>query len=81
MDYHELHGSHEVGVIYGTYILRHDRARTYRRLMRLLTLAGDPTSALQEELGVSPVQCTQRLYERIRADRPPDAPSRLPTGR
>lgn len=86
MDYHELHGNYEVGVRYGTDILRYDRARerTHRRLMRLLALAGDRTGALrqyracvcalQEELGVGPAQRTQRLYEQIRADRPPDAP-------
>ena len=88
MDYHERHGNYEVGVSYGTHILRHDRARerTHRRLMRLHALAGDRTAALrqyrvcvralQDELGVDPAQGTQRLYEQIRADRPPDA---LPT--
>lgn len=85
MDYHELHGEYEIGVHYGTFILRHDRARerTHRRLMRLRTLAGDRTGALRqyhacvcalrEELSVGPAQRTQRLYEQICADRPPVA--------
>jgi DNA-binding SARP family transcriptional activator len=80
MDYCEVYGAYEDGLMFGAKVLQHDRARerTYRRLMRLYYLAGDRTSALrqyrkcvtilQEELDVKPAESTRLLYEKIRAD-------------
>jgi DNA-binding SARP family transcriptional activator len=77
MDYCEWHQDYEVGIDYGTRILRCDRARerTHRRLMRLYSLAGDRTGALRqyescvntlkEELGVRPARRTLDLYHQI----------------
>jgi DNA-binding SARP family transcriptional activator len=85
MGYCEIHHDRdencEIGVIYGTLILRYDRARerTHRRLMRLHYLAGNRTAALRqyeqcvaalkEELDVKPTQRTTALCEQIRADK------------
>lgn len=80
MDYSEVHGAYEDGMIFGKRILQYDRARerTHRRLMRLYYLAGDRTSALRqfqkctlilkEELDVKPATSTWRVYEQIRTD-------------
>jgi len=81
MDYCEVHGAYEDGMVFGERILHYDRARerTHRRLMRLYYLAGDRTSALrqyrkcvtmlQEELEVEPAESTRLVYEMIRADK------------
>jgi len=81
MSYCEEHQEYERGLIYGTTILRYDRAResTYRQLMHLQYMADDRTGALRqyercvaalaEELGVAPDQRTQSLYKRIRDDK------------
>jgi DNA-binding SARP family transcriptional activator len=70
----------EAGLVYGSIILRYDRARerTHRRMMRLHYLAGDRTAALRqyehcvtalhEELGVKPARRTVGLHEQICAD-------------
>ncbi len=80
MDYCEAHGEYEAGLVYGTQILRYDRAceRAYRRMMRLYYRAGDRTAALrryaqcvtalEEELGVTPARRTMDLYDEIKAD-------------
>jgi DNA-binding SARP family transcriptional activator len=80
MDYCEDHREYENGLVYGTLILRLDRARerTHRRLMRLYHLEGNRTEALrqyerckvalQEELGVAPSNRTKELLEQIRMD-------------
>lgn len=80
MSYSQVHCEYEAGQIYGSTILRYDRAseRTYRRLMHLQYMAGDRTGALRqyercvtalnEELGVRPERRTRALYEQIRAD-------------
>jgi DNA-binding SARP family transcriptional activator len=81
MDYCEVWGAYEDGLMFGERILHYDRARerTHRRLMRLYYLAGDRTSALrqyrkcvtvlQEELDVQPAESTHLIYEMIRADK------------
>lgn len=81
MDYCEVHGAYEDGMVFGERILHYDRARerTHRRLMRLYYLAGDRTSALRqyrkcvtmlkEELDVEPAESTRVVYEMIRADK------------
>ena len=81
MDYCEMHGTYENGLVFGERILQYDRARerTHRRLMRLHYLAGDRTSALrqyqkcaailQEELDVEPAQTTRLVHDLIRADK------------
>ncbi len=81
MDYCELHGHYELGLTYGAFILRCDKARerTHRRLMRLHCLNGDRTAALrqyarcvrtlEEELSVKPTAHTVRLYQQIQTDR------------
>ncbi len=78
--YCETNNLYETGLVYGTCILRCDRARerTRRRLMRLHYQAGNRTAALREfqacvaalheELGVGPSKSTIALYEQIRAD-------------
>lgn len=80
MDYCETRGKYETGLVYGSRILRYDRARerTHRRLMRLHYLARDRTSALrqyercvaalEEELDVRPAKRTVALFEQIRMD-------------
>jgi DNA-binding SARP family transcriptional activator len=68
----------ELGLLYGSLILRHDRAheRTHRQMMSLQYHSGDRTAALrqyercaaalQEELGVKPDGRTSALYQQIR---------------
>lgn len=80
MNYCEAHQDYERGQIYGSLILRHDRARerTHRQLMQLYYDAGDRTAALRqykrcvvaldEELGVKPDRRTNALYRQICAD-------------
>jgi len=80
ISYSQEHCEYEAGQIYGSTILRYDRAseRTYRQLMNLQYMAGDRTGALRqyercvtaldEELGVKPERRTTALYEQIRAD-------------
>ncbi len=79
MSYYEARHDYEAGLAYGSLILRYDRARerTHQHLMRLYFLAGDRTAALRqyaqcvaalnEELGVRPVERTELLYQQIRA--------------
>lgn len=81
MSYCQRLNEYENGQLYGSTILRYDRAseRTYRQLMHLQYMAGDRTGALRqyercvtaldEELGVKPERCTTALYEQIRDDR------------
>jgi DNA-binding SARP family transcriptional activator len=81
MDACEAVQEYEAGLIYGTRILRCDRAHepTHRRLMRLHYLTGNRTAALRqyrrclaalkEELDVRPGKSTVALYEQIRTDR------------
>jgi DNA-binding SARP family transcriptional activator len=76
----EIGGEFDLGIEYGTKVLRYDwaRERTHRRLMRLYFLLGDRTAALrqfercklalQEEFGVEPTQLTLSLIEQIRSD-------------
>jgi DNA-binding SARP family transcriptional activator len=85
MAYCEAHGQYEMGIVYGTRVLRLDQARerTHRRLMRLHCLTGDRTAALRQyqrcvatlkgELGVGPTRRTRALYEQIVTDRLDDA--------
>lgn len=80
MNYCEAHHQYEMGLIYGSLILRFDRARerTHRQLMKLQHLSGDRTAALRqyercaaaldEELGVKPDKRTAALYQQIKAD-------------
>lgn len=80
MNYCEAHHQYETGLIYGSLILRLDRARerTHRQLMKLQHLSGDRTAALRqyercaaaldEELGVKPDKRTAALYQQIKAD-------------
>lgn len=77
MDYCENQGRFEEGIVYGDLILRYEpaRERTYRRLMRLYSLARDRTAALRQyercvdtlarELGVAPAASTIALYEQL----------------
>jgi len=79
MCYYEAHQKFELGLLYGSIILRYDRAheRTHRRLMNLQYLSGNRTAALRqfercvaaldEELGVRPDKHTAALYQKIRA--------------
>lgn len=90
MCYCEAKQKFEQGLLYGTLILRYDRAheRTHRRLMSLHYLSGDRTAALrqfercaaalEEELGVKPDKHTSALYQKIRADQA-DAPGHAPS--
>ena len=69
----------ELGLFYGSQILRYDRARerTHRQMMSLQYLSGDRTAALRqyercvaalrEELDVSPDKRTNALYQHIRS--------------
>lgn len=77
--YYEAHRKFELGLLYGSIILRYDRAheRTHRHLMSLQYLSGNRTAALRqfercvaaldEELGVRPDKHTTALYQKIRA--------------
>jgi DNA-binding SARP family transcriptional activator len=85
MGFCEAYEKYEDGLIFGSTILRYDRARehTHRRLMRLHYLAGNRTAALRqyehcvailkEELGVRPARSTVALHRQIRADQLHDA--------
>ena len=76
----EARGKFELGLHYGSLVLRYDRAheRTHRQLMTFQYLSGDRTAALRqfercaaalkEELGVKPDKLTAALYQKIRAD-------------
>ncbi|HEV2801587.1 MAG TPA: bacterial transcriptional activator domain-containing protein [Pyrinomonadaceae bacterium] len=80
INYCEAERDYEMGLLYGSIILRYDRARerTHRQLMHLLYMAGDRTaalrqyercvSALREELDVAPDRRTVALYQQIRLD-------------
>jgi DNA-binding SARP family transcriptional activator len=69
----------ELGLFYGSQILRYDRARerTHRQMMSLQYLSGDRTAALRqyercaaalrEELDVSPDKRTNALHQHIRS--------------
>ena len=80
MGYCEARRDYETGLLYGMRILCYDRARerTHRRLMRLHYLNGDRaaalrqfeqcSSALEDELNVSPSKGTVSIYQQILAD-------------
>ena len=80
VQYCEMHQKYELGIHYGTEILRFDQAyeRTHCQLMRLYMLTGNRTqalhqydycvNALQDELSVEPSVTTKQLYEQIRQD-------------
>lgn len=94
MGYCEANHEHEAGLSHGMQILQYDRAHeaTYRRLMRLLYLAGDRTgalrqfehcvAALKEELNVPPTERTIALFEQIRTNQLTDlnSQSTMPSG-
>lgn len=75
----EANGQFDLGLFYGSQILRYDRARerTHRQMMSLQYQSGDRTSALRqyercvaalrEELDVSPDKRTTALYQHIRS--------------
>ncbi len=92
MCYCEAHQKFELGLLYGSIILRYDRAheRTHRQLMNLQYLSGNRTAALRqfercvaaldEELGVKPDKHTTALYQKIRVtDSEPDMTAALVT--
>lgn len=76
----EAHGKFELGLHYGSLVLRYDPAheRTHRQLMNFHHLSGDRTAALRQyercaaalkdDLGVRPDKQTAALYHKIRAD-------------
>lgn len=80
IDYCEVHGEYEAGILYGVRILQHDEAREagHRALMRLYYLSGHRvealrqyqrcTSILKKELDVQPSKPTHLLYEQIKAE-------------
>jgi DNA-binding SARP family transcriptional activator len=80
MGYSEARREYETGLLYGMRILCYDRARerTHRQLMRLHYLNGDRdsalrqyeqcTTALEEELNVSPSKGTVAIYQQLLAD-------------
>jgi DNA-binding SARP family transcriptional activator len=80
--YCEATRQYERGLDYAAAVLRHDRAheQTHRQMMRLYALQGDRTAALRqyercalaldEELGVRPVELTCTLYEHIKQSDP-----------
>lgn len=75
----EFNGDYELGVEYGTQILRYDPARehTHRHLMRLKYLSGNRVGALRQyskcmsilakELDIEPSDSTQTLFKQIQA--------------
>jgi DNA-binding SARP family transcriptional activator len=81
IDYCETHQQYEMGLSYGTRVLRCEPAseRTHQQLMRLHYLAGNRTAALRqyqrceqilrEELDVTPASSTTMLYQQIREDK------------
>jgi DNA-binding SARP family transcriptional activator len=85
MNHCEARRKFELGLLYGSLILRHDRARerTHRQMMSLQYHSGDRTAALrqyercavalEEELGVKPDGRTVSLYQQIRDGRVEDA--------
>jgi DNA-binding SARP family transcriptional activator len=92
MSFCEAEGKFELGIHYGSLVLRCDRAheRTHRQLMNFQYLAGDRTgalrqfercaAALKEELGVRPDKLTSALYQKIRADQGDTSPPAAPGG-
>ncbi len=82
----EAKGKFELGLHYGSLVLRYDRAheRTHRQMMTFQYLSGDRTAALRqfercaaalkEELGVRPDKRTAALYQKIRADQGDTSP-------
>lgn len=80
ISYSEAHREYETGLLYGSLILRYDRARerTHRQLMHLQYMSGDRTAALRQyercvtalhdELDVAPDRRTVALYQQIRLD-------------
>lgn len=74
----EAHHEYEAGIEYCAQVMNYDRARehTHRQLMRLYSLAGDRSAALEQyarcaeilrtELDVLPDERTVQLYEHIR---------------
>jgi DNA-binding SARP family transcriptional activator len=88
----EAKGKFELGLHYGSLVLRHDRAheRTHRQLMTFQYLSGDRTAALRqfercaaalrEELGVRPDKLTAALYNKIRADQGDTSPPAQASG-
>lgn len=85
MKYAESKAMFETGIHYGMQALRCDGAReiTYRRLMRMCSLAGNRTGALRyynrcveslrAELEVEPTRKTRTLWQEICADQYPPA--------
>jgi DNA-binding SARP family transcriptional activator len=81
MGYCEVHREYDTGMVYGTKILRCDRAREscHRRLMRLQFFAGDRIAALRQfercvaalkgDFDVGPDEDTIELWEQIRENR------------
>lgn len=79
VEYCEIHGDYDAGLVYGAEILRHDHAyeRAHRDMMRLYFMAGNRTQALHQyercatalraELDVEPSEETKELYGQIRA--------------
>jgi DNA-binding SARP family transcriptional activator/tetratricopeptide (TPR) repeat protein len=73
----EEEGDHAAAIGYARRVIRHDalNENAYRRLMRLLALAGDRAgalrvyhacaTALQRELGIAPSVETRQAYERL----------------
>ena len=80
IEYCESHQAYEEGLDYCARILHYDPAceRTHRYMMRLHYRGGNRSAAirqyqrcvgaLRQEFGVSPTECTIRLYEKIRND-------------
>ncbi len=80
VQYCEVKCNYDTGLIYGTEILRYDRAyeRTHRQMMRLYYMAGDRTqalhqyhrcvAALRKELDIEPSRRTKQLYEQMRSE-------------
>ena len=85
MSHCEARDKFELGLLYGSLILRHDRARerTHRQMMSLQYHSGDRTAALrqyercaaalEEELGVRPDGRTSALYQQIRDGNLPES--------
>lgn len=94
ISYSEAHRDYESGLLYGSLILRYDRARerTHRQLMHLHYMSGDRTAALRQyercvaslhdELDVAPDRRTVALYQQIRLDQLEDqtAPAAVAPG-
>ncbi len=77
MAFHEVNGTYERGLAYGTRFLAYDntREKVHRQMMRLYWLLGDRDAALtqykhctqilRETLGIPPMQETTRLYQQM----------------